>query len=117
MATLEKLAKDLHMKPDDLMRESLEVFLGKKLKAVEAELFLLAKRYGVSDVQELDKMIQEGRFHEQDAFEDYFKFDNLEAERDLILEHLGSLPQPNRLEGHPLQEKIVREGIRWTRRC
>jgi len=117
MVSLKDLAKDLRMKPDELMKESLERFLRHRLKVVESELFLLAKRYGVSNVQELDKMIQEGRFHEQDAFEDYFKFDNLEAERDLILQHLGSLTQRNRLEGHPLQEKIVREGIRWTRRC
>jgi hypothetical protein len=79
------------MEPDELMKESLEVFLKRKLKVIESELFLLAKKYGVLDVQEFDKMIQEGRFHEREAFEDYFKFDNLEAERDLLLEHLKSL--------------------------
>ncbi|MCD6141275.1 hypothetical protein J7J55_00920 [Candidatus Bipolaricaulota bacterium] len=91
MATLEKLAKDLHMKPDELIRESLGTFLRHRLKLIEAELFLLAKRYGVSDVQEFDRAIQQGRFHEQDSFEDYFKFDNLEAERDLLLEYLEKL--------------------------
>lgn len=91
MVTLEKLAQDLQMKPDELMRESLETFLRHRLKVVESELFLLAKRYGVRNVQELDKVIQEGKFHEQDTFEDYFKFDNLEAKRDLILEHLKKL--------------------------
>jgi len=89
--TLEELAKDLRMKPDELMKESLETFLKHKLKVIESELFLLAKRYGVRDVQEFDRMIQEGKFHEEDAFEDYFKFDNLEAERDLILEYLDKL--------------------------
>lgn len=89
--TLEELAKDLRMKPDELMKESLETFLKHKLKVIESELFLLAKRYGVRDVQEFDRMIQEGKFHEEDAFEDYFRFDNLEAERDLILEYLDKL--------------------------
>jgi hypothetical protein len=89
--TIEELAKDLRMKPDELMKESLETFLKHKLRVIESELFLLAKRYGVRDVQEFDKMIQEGKFHEEDAFEDYFKFDNLEAERDLILEYLDKL--------------------------
>ena len=89
--TIEELAKDLQMKPDELMKESLETFLKHKLRVIESELFLLAKRYGVRDVQEFDKMIQEGKFHEEDAFEDYFKFDNLEAERDLILEYLDKL--------------------------
>ncbi len=91
MTTLAELAKDLRMKPDQLMKESLETFLRHRLKVIEAELFLLAKRYGVRDVQEFDRAIQEGRFHEQDAFEDYFEFDNLEAERDLLLEHLEHL--------------------------
>ena len=68
------------------MRESLlEVFLGREAKIIESELFLLAKKYGVSSVLEFDKMVKEGRFHEEDAFENYFKFDNLEAERALIL--------------------------------
>jgi hypothetical protein len=91
MVTLEKLAKDLRMKPDELMKESLETFLRHRLKLVESELFLLAKRYGVRDIHEFDRMIQQGRFHEQESFEDYFKLDNLEAERDLLLEHLEEL--------------------------
>jgi len=70
--TIEELAKDLRMKPDELMKESLETFLKHKLRVIESELFLLAKRYGVRDVQQFDKMIQEGKFHEEDAFEDYF---------------------------------------------
>jgi len=89
--TLEELAKDLRMKPDELMKESLETFLKHKLKVIESELFLLVKRYGVRNVQEFDRMIQEGKLHEEDAFEDYFKLDNLEAERDLILEYLDKL--------------------------
>ena len=91
MITLEELAKNLRMKPDELIKESLETFLRHKLKVIESELFLLAKRYGVQNVQEFDRMIQEGKFHEEDTFEDYFKFDNLEAERDLILEYLDKL--------------------------
>ncbi|HQE25878.1 MAG TPA: hypothetical protein PKZ70_07675 [Candidatus Atribacteria bacterium] len=91
MITLEELARDLGMKPDELIKESLETFLRHKLKVIESELFLLYRRYGVRDVQEFDRMVQEGKFHEEDAFEDYFKFDNLEAERDLILEYLDKL--------------------------
>ena len=40
---------------------------------------------------EANKIVKEGRFHEEDAFDDYFKFDNLEAERDRILNHLEKL--------------------------
>lgn len=88
---LEYLAKDLHMKPEALLKESVERFLKHKLKVIESELFVIAKRYGVTTITEFDKMVKEGRFHEEDAFEDYFRFDNLEAERDRVFNHLEKL--------------------------
>lgn len=91
MTNLEYLAKDLHMRPEVLLKKSIEVFLKRKLKVIESELFVMAKRYGVTSVTEFDKMVKEGRFHEEDAFENYFEFDNLEAERDRILNHLEKL--------------------------
>ena len=91
MIVLKQLAHDLHMKPEELLKQGIETFLRRKLKMIESELFLLAKKYGVSDIFEFDKMVKEGKFHERDVFEEYFKFDNLEAERDLILEHLEKI--------------------------
>jgi len=91
MTNLEYLAKDLHMKPETLLKESIGIYLERKLKIIESELFLLSKKYGVSNVFEFDNMVQAGRFHEEDTFEDYFMFDNLEAERDLIINHLEKL--------------------------
>jgi len=91
MILVEQLARELDMQPDSLIRQSIEFFLRHKLKMIESELFLLSRKYGVKTVTELDKLIKEGKFHEEDTFEDYFKFDNLEAERDIILKHLGKL--------------------------
>jgi len=91
MIAVEQLAKDLHMKPEELMKESIETFLKRKLRIIETELFLLTKKYGVSDVFDFDRMVKEGRLHEEDAFEDYFKFDNLEVDRDLIIEYLKKI--------------------------
>lgn len=91
MIAIEQLARELHMKPEELMKESIETFLRRKLRIIETELFLLAKKYGVSDVFDFDRIVKEGRLHEEDAFEDYFKFDNLEAERGLIIEHLKKI--------------------------
>lgn len=85
---LEYLARDLNMRPDALLKESIETFLKHRLKIIESELFLLAKKYGVDNVFEFDRRVREGTLHEDDAFEDYFKFDNLEAERDVLLNHL-----------------------------
>ena len=91
MIAVKQLARDLHMKPEELMKESIETFLKRKLRIIETELFLLTKKYGVSDVFDFDRMVKEGRLHEEDAFEDYFKFDNLEADRDLIIDYLKKI--------------------------
>jgi hypothetical protein len=88
---IEQVAQRLRTKPEVLERESLKLYLEKKLRVIESELFLLAHRYGVRDVTELDEMIKQGRFHEDEAFEDYFNFDFLEYERDKLLQLLGEL--------------------------
>jgi hypothetical protein len=42
-------------------------------------------------VGELDALVQKGQVREDEAFEDYFEFDHLEAERDLLLDSLKEL--------------------------
>lgn len=42
-------------------------------------------------VAELDHLVQKGVLHEDDAFEDYFEFDYLEATRDTLRESLRDL--------------------------
>lgn len=91
MVVVDEIARGFYMRPEELIRKSLEVYLNKKLNAIEAELFILAKKYGVKDVFELDEAIKEGRFHEENSFEDYFRFDNLEAERDRIKRYLEQI--------------------------
>ncbi len=40
-------------------------------------------------VEQLESAIEEGRFHEAEAFEDYFRFDYLESELDSVRELLA----------------------------
>lgn len=87
----ETIAPKLALSPQELERESLNLFLRHRLRLVESQLLRLAQEYGVQTVAELDELVQSGRVHEADAFEDYFEFDHLEAERDALLESLGEL--------------------------
>jgi hypothetical protein len=91
MAVIDMVAKELHMKPEELLKESLSTYLEKKLSRVEADIFLLAKKYGVKDVLEFDSKVKEGFIGESEAYEDYFTFDNLEAEREKIKNFLERL--------------------------
>jgi len=51
---------------------------------VEANIFIIAKKYGVKDVFELDSRVKKGLINEQDAYDDYFALDNLESEKEKI---------------------------------
>ena len=91
MSVIEEVAKELHMKPKELLKVSLKTFLEKRLYKIESDLFLLVKKYGVKDVFELDTKIKSGMISEQDGYEDYFAFDNLESEREKIRKFLENL--------------------------
>ena len=84
----ENIALRLQLPPQKLERESLRLFLNHRLRLVESQLLNLARKYGVETVAELDQLVQSGQIHEREAFEDYFEFDRLEAERDTLLDAL-----------------------------
>ena len=91
MAVIDKVAKELHMNHKKLLNESLKSYLEKRLSKVEADIFLIAKKYGVKDVFELDSKVKKGFISEKDAYDDYFVLDNLEAEREKIKKYLERL--------------------------
>ena len=84
----ESIAPKLQLSPKELEQASLRLFLTHRLRLVESQLFELARKYGVNTVAELDRLIQGGRVHEDEAFEDYFEFDRLEDQRDLLADRL-----------------------------
>ena len=87
----ESIASKLQLSPQELEQASLRLFLNHKLRLMESQLLSLARKYDVQTVAELDEQIKSGRVHEAEAFEDYFEFDHLEAERDVLLDSLKEL--------------------------
>ena len=84
----ESIASKLQLSPQELEHASLQLFLDHKLRLIESRLLELARNYGVQTVAELDELVKSGRIHEDEAFEDYFEFDHLEAERNALLDSL-----------------------------
>lgn len=78
---LERVAEHFAMTPQQVQQESLRLYLERKLRLVESELFTLTQRYGVQTVAALDQAVQSGQFHEEETFDDYFRLDYLETER------------------------------------
>ena len=91
MNIIDGVAKELHMNPDELIKEGVRTYLEKMLSKVETEIFILAKKYGVKNVFELDSRVKEGFISEKDAYGDYFAFDNLEADREKLKKLLKEL--------------------------
>ncbi|TKB75352.1 MAG: hypothetical protein E8D45_07690 [Nitrospira sp.] len=87
----EEIARKLDIDARLLEKESLRVYLEARIRQVDADLFRLAKKYGVQTVQELDALVLQGKLHEAETFEDFFAFDHLESERDKLSEALSSL--------------------------
>lgn len=84
MTGLEKVAKELHMDPKDLLNVSLKTYLEKRLAEIEADFFLLTKKHGVKTVEEMDEQLLKGQLTEEDVHDDYFRLDHLESERKKI---------------------------------
>jgi len=84
MTVISMVAKELQMSPKDLLKESLKTYLEKRLARVESDIFVIAKKHGVKNIFELDTKINDGFLTEKEAYEDYFIFDNLGAERQKI---------------------------------
>lgn len=91
MAVLDSVAEELKMDPRELIKESLRTYLEKRLSKVEVDIFLIAKKHGVKDVFDLDAQVKEGFITEKEAYEDYFALDNLEAERQNLLNSLEKI--------------------------
>ena len=87
----ETMASKLKLSPRELEHESLTLFLKHRLRLVESQRLSLFQKYGVQTVKDLDALVQSGRIHEEEAFEDYFEFDHLESEREMLLESLKDL--------------------------
>lgn len=84
MTIIDTAAKEFNLSSDELVRESLKTYLHQRLSKIEADIFIIAKRYGVKDVFELDSKVKSGLITEQNGYDDYFALDNLEAEREKI---------------------------------
>ena len=84
MTVIDMVAKEFHMDPKEVLKESISTYLHQKLSKVEADIFTIAKKHGAKDVFELDAKIKKGLISEKDSYDDYFTLDNLEAERERI---------------------------------
>ena len=91
MNAISKIASILQITPEELERESLETYLHIRLKRCESELFNLARKYGVSSIEDFEEEYKRGNIEEERTWEDFFRLDHLEAKRESIRDALGEI--------------------------
>ncbi len=84
MSAIPKISTILNIGQEDLEKESLRTYLHIKLRRCESEIFNIAKKYGISSIEEFEERYEKGEIEEEGTWEDFFKLDQLEAEKESI---------------------------------
>jgi hypothetical protein len=84
MSAIPKISSMLNMGKENLEKESLKTYLHIKLRRCESEIFNIAKKYGILSIEEFEDRYKKGEIEEEGTWEDFFKLDHLEAEKETI---------------------------------
>lgn len=78
---VDKIAAELQIDKESLIKESLKRYLNYELRKIESEIFKLGGKYGVTSAKEIDEQYKKGTLEEEDSWEDFFKLDHLEFKK------------------------------------
>ena len=84
-------ARELHLFPEDLLKQGTRTLLERQLREVKAEIFRITGRYGVASVMEMEERYRDGVLEEADSWRDLQRLDHLEYKRDRLLGLLETL--------------------------
>jgi hypothetical protein len=85
--TLEEMAQELNIPPENLWKASLRAYIARELRLIELDIADLQDRYDVLTPKQLEASIQSGDIYSHPAWEELIEWENLLAHR----ERLGSL--------------------------
>jgi len=91
MKAIPKVSSILNIGQEELEEESVKAYLHIKLRHCESEIFNTAKKYGISSIEEFEERYKKGEIEEEGTWEDFFRLDHLEAEREAIKRALEEL--------------------------
>lgn len=81
------IAQQLHLSPEELMQRSLVSFLEREKRTVQMDIADLQDRYGTRSSAALHSRIERGEIYSHPAWEEAIEWEQLEA----YLDHLQSL--------------------------
>jgi len=84
IAKINDLAEKLNISADEIIRESLKIFLERKLRELKVEIFRIRSKYGISSVEEFEELYKRGEIEEKDTWQDLQRLDHLEFKKEEI---------------------------------
>ena len=74
-----QVAQKLSMPEDQLIREGIRAVLRDQIALLDAERRARCARFGVTSLEEMDTLVQEGKVNEEEILEDFQQVDYLTA--------------------------------------
>ena len=88
---LGRIARDLGLSEEDLLKQGLRSFLEQQLRKANADIFEICGRYGVNNVHEMEQRYKDGSLEEGDSWKDLQRLDHLEFKKDQLSDLLEAV--------------------------
>ncbi|HHW44825.1 MAG TPA: hypothetical protein GXX25_13680 [Desulfotomaculum sp.] len=85
------LAEEFNLSRENVFEQGVKAFLEKQLRAVKAEIFKIAGKYGVVSVEEMEARYREGTLEEKETWADFQRLDHLEYRKEQLEKLLKEL--------------------------
>jgi len=80
MSTISKVSELLGIDANTLEKESLRVYLKKKMVECNVEILEIRRKYGVKSAKEFEELYKSGKLNEENTLDDFFRLDYLETQ-------------------------------------
>ncbi len=91
MSVVSKVSGLLGIDVNTLERESLKVYLKKKMREYNAGMLEILNKYSVKSAKEFEELYKSGKLDEVNTIDDFFKLDYLESQIEKIKAALREL--------------------------
>ena len=84
MSVISKVSGLLGIDANTLEKESLKVYLKKKMREYNAEILEICRKYGVKSAKEFEELYKSGKLNEENTLDDFFRLDYLGSQIEKI---------------------------------
>lgn len=88
---IENTAETLNISRDEMIRESLRLYLERKIRELKIEIFKIRTKYNISSIEEFDEKYKTGEIDEKDSWQEYQQLDHLEFKKEELEKTLENI--------------------------